>query len=227
MGLSGNRNDRLVGQANTEGEEAYLQNRAPMAAAQNDIYMCTANSSVNLDHDNVAEKLQSGDISRSDLTRNARNILTFIMNTPAMLHQLGQIGSDELEEMRIRESDDFSPMDMKYYEVDIQTNEVIIDAKGFDTSQGSSEVFGITLHRFGPYNISFRMKSELGPPAQHSVSLYFDNSLQNTINIQGTEGKWLTVENPLGDTYKINHYVKIYFGASGLDIDQIIIRLRE
>ena len=78
-------------EANTEGEKSTRGNKAPMVLAQNDLYMCVSNSLENPENDNVKERFEAGEVTRSDLQRNAKNILKFIMKSQAMLHELNLI----------------------------------------------------------------------------------------------------------------------------------------
>ena len=71
------------------------------------------------------------------------------------------------------------------------------------------------------------MKSEQGPLAQLPLSVYYDNALKTTITIRGTEGKWVTETRDLGFVFGVNHYIKLYFGANGLEIDKVVIRFKE
>ena len=43
------------------------------------------------------------------------------------------------------------------------------------------------------------------------------------ISIQGSEGKWLETDRELDHMMAGNHYIKFYYGANGLEIDQIRI----
>lgn len=71
--------------ANWEGEAAEQGNRAPMVRAQNDLYMCCADTQEA--SDNVREQLASGGLTRSELCRNAKNILNFLLKSPAMCRE--------------------------------------------------------------------------------------------------------------------------------------------
>lgn len=215
------------GKANIEGEKATKENKYPMVAAQNDLYMCVADSKANPENDNVKEKLESGDLKRSDLQRNAKNILKFIMKSPAMLHELGRISEEELKEINKRDEDDIKIDDIVYYKADKNTNNIIIDGSVFNNKKGNSEIFGITVNEYGVYDISIKMKSDLGPLAQLPLSIYYDNALKSTITFRGTEGKYITETRPLGFVFGVNHYIKLYFGADGLDIDKVEIILNE
>ncbi len=208
--------------ANVEGEKPTRENKASMIAAQNDLYMCVSDSVANMENDNVKTKLEAGEINRYELQRNASNILKFIMRSPVMLHELGRISQEELDEMKVQDDNDFVVDELVYYEQ--KGDEIIIDGSVLDVKKGRAEVFGVTFQKIGIYEISIRMKSDLGSLAQLPVSVYFDNTLKSVITIQGTEGRWITETRPLGVVFSMNHYIKLYFGANGLKIDQVRIR---
>ena len=76
-----------------------------MVLAQNDLYMCVSNSLENPENDNVKERFEAGEVTRSDLQRNAKNILKFIMKSQAMLHELNLISKEDLEEINAQDDD--------------------------------------------------------------------------------------------------------------------------
>ena len=212
-------------EANTEGEKSTRENKAPMVLAQNDLYMCVSNSLENVEYDNVKERFEAGEVTRSDLQRNAKNILKFIMKSQAMLHELNLISKEDLEEINGQDDDgNISLEDIVYYYADKDSNDIIIDASNFNNKKGDSEVFGISLNELGLYNIEITMKSEQGSLSQLPLSIYYDNALKSTITIRGTEGEWVTESRELGFIFGVNHYIKLYFGASGLDIDKVVIK---
>lgn len=214
-------------EANIEGEKSKKENKASMVLAQNDIYMCVSNSELNPENDNVKEKLEVGEITRSDLQRNAKNILSFIMKSPSMLHELGRISKEELEEINKQDDNEILADKVVYYYADKETNDVIIDGSKFNNKKGKSEIFGISLNDMGLYDIEVTMKSDQGALAQLPLSIYYDNALKETITIRGTEGNWITETRELGFVFGVNHYIKLYFGANGLDIDRVVIRFKE
>ena len=71
------------------------------------------------------------------------------------------------------------------------------------------------------------MKSDQGDLAQLPLSVYYDNVLKYTITIRGTEGEFVTETRDLGFVFGNNHYIKLYFGANGLEIDKVMITLKE
>lgn len=126
-------------EANTEGEKSTRENKAPMVLAQNDLYMCVSNSLENPENDNVKERFEAGEVTRSDLQRNAKNILKFIMKSQAMLHELNLISKEDLEEINGQDDDgNISLEDIVYYYADKDSNDIIIDASNFNNDELSS-----------------------------------------------------------------------------------------
>lgn len=211
--------------ANVEGEEPSRENKASMVASQNDLYMCVSDSVSNPENDNVKAKLIEGEITRSELQRNAANILRFLMRSPIMLHKLNRINQEELDEMRVSDDNNFVAENLIYFEQN--GDEICIDGSYLEVKKGKTQVFGIIFHKMGIYELSIRMKSDLSSLAQLPVSIYYDNALTAVITFQGSEGEWVTQTRPLGFVFSLNHYVKLYFGANGMYIDTVKIRFVE
>ncbi len=206
--------------SNWDGEMADKTNRAPMVRAQNDIYMCCASTEAEMSLDNVKEKLASGEITRYDLQRNAKNILNFILESPAILRELGRI-----EEEAAAEEDGMGagPVVMSYFEVDGETGEVVISDSEVAVVDGEIN-FGISLPGDGVFSIALEVQSELSELAQLPVSLYVDNLYRLTHSFRGTEGKVLSqriAESPMKGK---DHYVKLVMQGNGLHIHKIIVR---
>jgi beta-glucosidase len=218
---------------NVEGQEGRTDNRAPMVAAQNDIYMVNADAS-DMKQDNVLQALREGRITRGQLLRNAKNILGFLLKSPAMLHELHRISEEELAEMKERDADDIAPEDLVYYDVD-EKDTIVIDGAAFakgttaagETTRGSAVIFGININKFGLYEIELYLSSDLTELAQLPVTISFDNIFRGSISIQGTGGATVTRTQELGIAYGTTHFVKLYFGANGLRVKQAVIRLKE
>lgn len=210
--------------ANEEDHAADVQNKASMVMAQNDLYMCVRDAKSNPENDNVKEKLASGFITRGDLQRNAKNILGFVLHSPAMQRKLGVDTAKEIEQKNMLEKDEASVSEMVYYRALEEDNSIRIEGKQFCTERGHAELFGITIPKDGTYEIEIRMKSQLGELAQIPVSVFLDNVLKHTITIQGTEGKTVVERRSLGAIASPNHYIKLLFGNSGLEIEEIVIK---
>ncbi len=212
--------------ANREGEASDMNNRAVMVMAQNDLYMVSADAADML-QDDVMEALKTGVITRGELQRNAANILGFLLKSPAMLYEMNEISEEELAERKTSDEDEIFAEDIVYYVQDANTKELEIPGKEWNTTQGNSILFGIDIAKMGKYDISITGKSELGELAQLPVSIYFDNVLKATVSVRGSMGEVFTETRELGVIFGNHHYVKLYFGASGLEIESVKFLLRE
>ena len=59
------------------------------------------------------------------------------------------------------------------------------------------------------------------------ISIFVDNQLKTSISVQGSDGQWIEETRSLGLIYGSNHYLRLYFGQTGLDIDTITIKFVE
>ena len=169
--------------------------------------------------------LHEGKLTIGQLQRNAAHILGFILKSPAMLYEMDAISEEELAERKELEDAEGVCGEIVYYEAD-EANNITIPGTGWGTATGSSVVFGISAVS-GFYDLEITVKSELGPLAQLPVSVYYDNGFKETISFRGTEGAFVTEKRDFGEIFGPNHYVKLYFGATGLVIDHVTLRFRE
>lgn len=213
-------------EANYEGQPSEKNVKAPMVSAQNDLFMCVPDASVYDQEDDLKEHFEKGLITRGELQRGAKNILTFILGSPAMLYQTGRISAEELAAAREKDGDDISAADITYYTADARSS-VLIPGEQLHPSEAQSDVLGIVFDKMGIYSITITMKSHLSPLAQLPISVFYDNSLKAMISIQGTEGKWISETRDLGLVFGHTHFVKLYYGANGIVIDKVEIRLEK
>ena len=214
--------------SNHEGYEATRTTRAPMVSAGNDVFMVCSDCT-DMGQDDVKEALENGEITRGDLQRNAMNVLHFILKTPNMLRFLDRISEEEKKAQEQQGDNDFVAADLVTYEADPVTGEVEIDASAWDTKKGNSEVCGVTIlaDQMGTYDIELEMKSDLEDLAQLPVTVYLDNIVKTVISIRGTKGEWIKETRDLGFFFGPNHYLKLYFGANGMELGKIRLKLRE
>ena len=214
--------------SNREGYEATRTTHAPMVSAGNDVFMVCTDCS-DMGQDDVKEALENGEITRGDLQRNAMNVLHFILGTPSILRFLDRISKEEKEAQEQMGDNDFVAADLVTYEADPATGDVVIDASAWNTKKGNSEVCGVTIldDKMGTYDIEIEMKSDLEDLAQLPVTVYIDNIVKTVISIRGTRGEWIKETRDLGFFFGSNHYLKLYFGANGLELGKIRLKLRE
>ena len=208
--------------ANYEGHGPEVSVKAPMIAAQNDLYMVVNDAKVNPENDDVEEMLRAGKITLGELQRNASNILRFLIKSPALLLMTDRICEEELEAM-ITKNDDVDAGSLVSIVSDSETQEIIIDGNLLHPAKGKADVVAVSRCYEGDFIMKFTFKSDLGELAQLSVSVFLDNIHKMTISVQGTNGKWMEESRILNMGFGHNHYIKLYYGADNLEIREIIL----
>lgn len=207
--------------ANWEGEEAEKINRAPMVLAQNDIYMCSPDAKEEINLDNVKEMLENGKICRADLQRNAKNILAFLLESPAMLRLAGLAEEDTTQDA---DDDDIDLSKVVFYEMP-KDDTVTLTCEDVDFSK-EEIFFGLITNQDGEYILTVEASSELGELAQLPISAYMDNIFREMITFQGMNGGITQKQCSLGHMLGRNHYVKIKKNAKGLEIKKLILSIK-
>lgn len=210
---------------NDEGEDGTRQNTTAMVRAQNDIYMVVADAASNSAKDNTLKGLKKGALTRGQLVRSAANICTFLMKSPVMNRFLDR----EFDVCEI--INDFSNKDAQ--DTVMQTVEVEngcqLDVSALQTKKGTSASYALNFKERGKYVIVFRMKSKEGVNAlaQMPMSVFFNNHLAETISVSGAETAWVEKEVECEVFVSLQNYMKLFFGESGLEIEEIRIRKEE
>ena len=209
--------------ANYEGHGPEVAVKAPMIAAQNDLYMVVNDAKANPENDDVEEMLRAGKITLGELQRNASNILRFLIKSPSLLLMTDRICEEELEAMNTKEDDDVDAGSLVSIVSDPETQEIIIDGNLLHPVKGKADVVAVSRCYEGDFIMKFTFKSDLGELAQLSVSVFLDNIHKMTISVQGTNGKWVEESRILNMGFGHNHYIKLYYGADNLEIREIIL----
>ncbi|MDD7219512.1 MAG: glycoside hydrolase family 3 C-terminal domain-containing protein [Clostridia bacterium] len=207
--------------ANYEGHKAEIPVKAPMAAAQNDIYMVVSDAVSNPENDDMAEQLKTGYLTVGELQRNAENILGFLLKSPSILHMAGRISQEELKVLNTKEEDDVDGGNIINISCEKNSEEIVIDGSLLHPAKGKADVFFIINDHMGDFTMEMVLKSELNPLAQLSVSVFVDNIHKLTVSFHGTDGKWITEKRVLNLGPGHNHYIKLYYGADNLKIREI------
>ena len=209
--------------SNYEGHQAEAPVKAPMVAAQNDIYMVVSDAKANPENDDVEEMLHAGKITLGELQRNAANILGFLLKSPSILILADRICEEELEAMNTKEEDDVDAGSLVSIESDSVTQKIVIDGALLHPAKGKADVIAVTNEFMGDFTMKFTLKSDLGELAQLSVSVFLDNIHKMTVSVQGTNGKWVEESRILNMEFGHNHYIKFYYGADNLEIKEIVL----
>ena len=209
--------------SNYEGHQAEAPVKAPMVAAQNDIYMVVSDAKSNPENDDVEEMLHAGKITVGELQRNAANILGFLLKSPSVLLLTDRICKEELEAMNTKEEDDVDAGSLVSIESDSVTQKIVIDGALLHPAKGKADVIAVTNEFMGDFTMKFTLKSDLGELAQLPVSVFLDNVHKMTVSVQGTNGKWVEESRILNMEFGHNHYIKFYYGADNLEIKEIVL----
>jgi len=209
--------------SNYEGHQAEALVKAPMVAAQNDIYMVVSDAKANPENDDVEEMLHAGKITLGELQRNAANILGFLLKSPSVLLLTDRICKEELEAMNTKEEDDVDAGSLVSIESDSVTQKIVIDGALLHPAKGKADVIAVTNEFMGDFTMKFTLKSDLGELAQLPVSVFLDNIHKMTVSVQGTNGKWVEESRILNMGFGHNHYIKFYYGADNLEIKEIVL----
>lgn len=202
---------------NERGCEPTRNNFAAMARAQNDVYMVCADSSDN--EDTTAESLENGTLTRAELQRNAKNILTFLLKTNALKRLVGEADTVEIIGRDDSENEESAPV--IWYDID---KKLTIDLEGVKSQKGSNYSFALKVSQTGWYNVTITASSDAGELAQIPVTLFLTGSASGTFTWNGTDGKpvSMTKEAPM-----FSHFtaVRLYFAQNGLDLHSITFEL--
>lgn len=205
-------------QINDENQKPSRDNLSAMVRSQNDLYMVVQDA-VNYS-DNLSASLAEGRLTRGELIRNAANICYFLMHSPAIERFLGE----EVKVDIINQPDDqlvTTNFDLEYTEVSDKT---IVSLEGIDTEKGTTYVMGVTLAKDGVYKISLSASSSAGELAQMPVTVFDGGTILGTYTFNGTEEEEMTLSRDVL-LFMPNHYIKLYFGQSGLTVHAITFEL--
>ncbi len=209
--------------SNYEGHQAEVQVKAPMVAAQNDIYMVVSDAKANPEKDDVEEMLHAGKLTLGELQRNGANILGFLLKSPSILLLTDRICAEELEAMNTKEADDVDAGDLIAITSDPETQEMVVDGSLLHPAKGNTDILAVTNDYMGEFTVKFVLRSELGELAQLPISVFMDNIHKMTVSVQGTNGKWVEESRPFDMSFGHNHYIKLYYGADNLEIKEIVL----
>ena len=208
--------------SNYEGHQAAVQVKAPMVAAQNDIYMVVSDAKANPEKDDVEEMLHAGKLTLGELQRNGANILGFLLKSPSILLLTDRICAEELEVMNTKEADDVDAGDLIAITSDPETQEMVVDGSLLHPAKGNTDILAVTNDYMGEFTVKFVLRSELGELAQLPISVFMDNIHKMTVSVQGTNGKWVEESRPFDMSFGHNHYIKLYYGADNLEIKETL-----
>ncbi|MDE7104245.1 MAG: beta-glucosidase, partial [Ruminococcus sp.] len=192
---------------------------ASMAIAQNDLYMVCADGEKN--NDNTLESLVSGELTKSELQRNAKNICNFLLRTNALKRLAGE--ADEIEIIN-RSADDIpSDKPVVYYEFD---NNFTLDLREVKAEKGKDYSFGLIVNNTGWYKLTVTASSNQGELAQIPLTVFTMGTANGTFTWNGTDGKPVSYSKEIP---MFSHFtaIRLYFAQSGLDLISISFEITD
>ena len=205
-----------------EGFGIGITDHSLMARAQCDLFMvCSGTERKNIDEADTFANIKSGNeelITRAELQRNARNILNFAMNTPAMETLEGTAPKIEIIDCPFE--DDAADLSADVYYKAEEDPEIAVDV---DTAAGEDLVFGIDCDKPGLYEVTLEGSSQLEPLAQLPMTIYITGIPFSVVPWNGTNGETVTKTAEIGFLSKFA-VVRFHFGKRGLALKRIKLR---
>ena len=202
---------------NDAGEAGDRGNMASLIRAQNDLYMVAADAEGNSNHDNSAEALAAGKVTRQEYLRSAENICRFLLESPALLRLLGrQTALDE--ELAQSPSLDGEDIPLILAEPDPDDHRrIALPVERISMERGANTRFTIAVKEGGVYRIRLILRSaDSNDVSQMSLSVFKGRDLLETINCKGADRDWRTVEMRAVDMGTF--YLRFFVAQAGLEI---------
>ena len=210
-----------ISKGGEETAEYTLEDHSAMARSQNDVYMvCTTVERSAIGETDAFANLTSGNgkITRAELQRNARNILNFAMNTPAMAREEGKEITVEHLNSPFAE-DDVDPEVGVFFE--FEGDEIVIDCQ--KVMSGRDILFGFTADKAGYYEFEMTASSDLNPLAQIPMTVYYTSIPVAVITWNGTNGEDVTKTSEFM-MYSRNSVFRMHLSSGGVTPKTIRIR---
>ena len=204
------------------GEEGNPTNMAAMVRAQNDLFMVTTSPEDNTNHDNSAEALEKGTVTRGEYLRSAENICRFILKSPC-LDRVRGIETELDKELAAAPSFDGEVGGEIYYAEGF--NSLSLDVSKIGLEKGDNTRFSVTLKERGMYEMHVTLRStDDNDVSQLPLSIFSDRNLLGTITLNGSEREWKTVN---FNTFAMStFYLRFYAAQTGLEIKSVEFELK-
>ena len=205
---------------NTDYEEGSRNNRLPMVLSQNDIYMVC--SDAKKEEDGLEEALSRGQLSRKILARNAVNIIDLILSTNAMRILAGDF--EEVELINGPEAMEKNELIAECSTCSLNKESGVISCDNLPlvSDKGKGLLYFIAdADERVDYDVELVISSEHSRLAQLPIAVYYDNIYRHTYSFTGSEGERSVQTFRLARLQGKTHYLKLYFTADGIKIEEL------
>lgn len=182
-----------------------------MVRAQNDLYMVVNNNGadINSSNDNTLESLINESLTIGELQRSAMNICEFLMSAPVFFRKQEKVNAIKT-----------------FKAMELTTAESLVELSG--NTKVKPEIKSLTFLKAlstGKYLISAKVMSPGNNLSQTTCNFILDHELMTTIQINGTEGKWLERKLVIIELEEGIHQLKLDFIKPGMQIEWILFEL--
>ncbi|WP_322181656.1 glycoside hydrolase family 3 protein [Neglectibacter caecimuris] len=211
---------------NDEGQPGERTNTAAMVRSQNDLFMVTSGAAENAMHDNSAEGLAAGTVTRGEFLRSAENICRFLLRSPALLHLRGAETELDRELEASPSFDDGTASEIHYAEADA-SGQVTLDVSLIDLEKGKNTRFSVSVKERGLYTLKLTLRStDQNDVSQMPLSIFQDRNLLGTFTLTGVERDWKTLELEV-PAFSGNFYLRFFPAQTGLAIQSCTLELKK
>ena len=211
---------------NDEGAIGERGNMAAMIRAQNDLYMVAADAAANTNHDNSAEALKNGTVTRQEYLRSAENICRFILESPALLRMLGR--ETPLDEA-LAQAPSFDGEEIPLITVEpdpADPGHFVLPVERISMERGANTRFTVAVKQGGLYRMRLELRSvDANDVSQMSLSVFKGRDLVETVTLKGADREWRTVEANVIDMGTF--YLRFFLAQAGLEIRSCELRLEK
>ena len=206
-----------------DGGESAVTKVASMIRAQNDLFMVTNNPAANTGHDDSAQSLLDGTVTRGEYQRSAMNICRFLLDTPAFRRLLGETGEEDRALQLLRDEEG----DVLLQIPEVLVGEVaVLNGDQLNTAPGQANIFQAKLEKRGQYRIDIVCRAKPGMPdtAQLPVSFAVDKQPAGMQVLTGADTQWQTLTLTTHDVRRrLIFYGKLFFAVGGLEVKEVRI----
>lgn len=202
---------------NEEDCEPSITQVSKMIRARNNTYMVCSTVSENTNKDDCEEGLKDGTYSRADLIRNAKDILSAVMRTPAFERRHLKV-NDEWEILNSPVSiDEASDVEL-YIEV---ADEATLDETLILNQKGKVNHVHARFADRAFYVLSFETSADGPELSQIPMTVKFNGEPVLTVTRNGADHEWKREELEFDARVIQDDYVKFIFAQDGMSIRNI------
>lgn len=203
-----------------------LQELSLMVRAQCDIYMvCSCVEEEFLEDADVYSCLKENRIiTRAEAQRNAKNIINFAMEMPAMDRLLGDGYEVEHIDCPFKDSSIETKVS-NYYKLFADREKELVVEIDKNTETGEDFTFGLDCDVPGRYDVTFEATSKLNPLAQIPMTVYVTSIPIRVVTWNGMDGGTDTRDTNFRMLSKYSVY-RIHMGGAGVKLLRMKIRFR-